>query len=100
VAKTKTVRRKKVEPIKPTGFKMLYVKIMENIKLLSVFSFVFMVIGFFLGVYSDVMRVDGLEKEVSRLNLKIDNLVELIIGSSSDKFDEQKGKAPKLEGLQ
>jgi len=91
----KTVRRKK-----PAGIKLLYDKIMENIKLISAFSFVFMVIGFCLGIYSDVMKIGGLEEEVIRLNKKIDGLVELIIANSSDKFENKSGKAPKLEGIE
>jgi len=92
-AKKKSVKRKpKIKDVKT-----LFQKVMENIKIISVFSFTFMVIGFCLGVYSDVMKIDTLEENIVTLNKKIDKLVELIIGNSSEKFEE-KSKAPKILG--
>ena len=93
--KRKVIAKKEVKEVKT-----LYRKIMDNIKIIGVFSFVFMVIGFCLGIYSDVMKIGGLEEEVIRLNKKIDGLVELIISNSSDKFENKSSKAPKLEGIE
>lgn len=80
--------------------KTLYEQIKDNAKIIGSFSFIFGIVGFCVGVYSDVMKVDGLEEEIKRLNTKIDHLVELIIENSANKFDKGVNKAPKLEDLQ
>ncbi len=75
--------------------KSLYEQIKDNARIIGAFSFIFAIVGFCVGVYSDVMKVDDLQSEIVRLNTKIDKLVELIIENSANKFEE-KGKAPKL----
>ena len=91
--KRKVIAKKEVKEVKT-----LYRKIMDNIKIIGAFSFVFAIVGFLLGVYSDVMKIDNLQEEITRLNTKIDNLVELLITNSSEKF-EGKSKAPKLDDI-
>jgi hypothetical protein len=89
-----TRKRKVIAKKEVTEVKTLYRKIMDNIKIIGAFSFIFAIVGFLLGVYSDVMKIDNLQEEIVRLNTKIDKLVELIITKSSDKFEKEKSKAP------
>ena len=51
--------------------------IKENIKWVSVFAGIGAIIGFVLGVYVDVMRIDDLENEILRNRKQIDKLIEL-----------------------
>lgn len=101
-AKKKTTRRKTTKKQENSKFVDLYGKIKDNIKIISVFSFVFMIVGFCLGVYTDVMSIKDIKGNVTTLNNKVDKLVEIIVTNSATKFENKsESKAPleKLETL-
>lgn len=100
--KIKAKTTKKPTKKQPNKFLDLFNAVKDNIKIISVFSFVFMIVGFCLGVYTDVMSIKDIKGNVTTLNNKVDKLVEIIVTNSATKFENKsESKAPleKLETL-
>jgi hypothetical protein len=83
----------------PNKFLDLFNAVKDNIKIISVFSFVFMIVGFCLGVYTDVMSIKDIKGNVTTLNNKVDKLVEIIVTNSATKFENKSESKAPLEKL-